>query len=388
MIFQACEEKSWKPFEMGRKRITVSHLLFADDLLLFGRADDSTTSTLREVLDSFCSVLGQKVNEEKSRLIFSHNTPNQHKTWFQELINVKESSSLGLYLGLPLSHKKPTRNSIQFVVEKRKKLANWKTTCLSRAGRLCLIRSTLNTIPHYYMQANYLPKATLNDLDKIINDFLWGHSENKRKLHLVAKEDMFKPKDQGGLGIRSHEKLNASAMAKLGWKLSQGEENLAYRCIHAKYVHANHVTKFSNGSPIWKSVGKDWDLLASNSVWEVGNGENIHVWTENWRNKFVFEGKAHDPPNIVLNRATTLALEFLKDQHQSVAPSPAIYSQSDDLRNIVHVNVDASFVKHDTPSSIAGVVRDSTGNWLLGFTKLIYAVSPLHAELLIIQEAL
>lgn len=195
MIFKACEEKSWKPFEIGRKKINVSHLLFAYDLLLFGRVDDSTTSTLREVLDTLCGLSGQKVNEEKSRLIFSHNTPSQHKIQFQDLINVKESSSLGLYLGLPLSHKKPTRSSIQFVVEKvRKKLANWKASCLSRAGRLCLIRSTLNTIPNYYMQANYLPKATLNDLDKISNDFLWGDSENKKKLHLVSKEDTFKPK--------------------------------------------------------------------------------------------------------------------------------------------------------------------------------------------------
>lgn len=74
----------------------------------------------------------------------------------------------------------------------RKRLANWKTHFLSKAGRIVLIESTLNSIPLYL-----LPKATLNELDQICNNFLWGG----KKMHLVGKDHTFLPKEKGGLGL-------------------------------------------------------------------------------------------------------------------------------------------------------------------------------------------
>lgn len=80
----------------------------------------------------------------------------------------------------------------------------WKTKYLSRAGKLLLIQSTLNTMPSYYLQSQSFPFTTLKDLDKICNDFLWGENEAKKRIHLVGKDSTFLPKNQGGLGIRSH----------------------------------------------------------------------------------------------------------------------------------------------------------------------------------------
>ena len=175
MITQATMDKNWTPFWVGKDKVIVSHLMFADDLLIFGRVDESTTFTVRDILRNFCQALGQKINESKSRLIFSPNTPTEQKSLFQKTLNIEENENLGTYLGLPLSHKRPSKNQVQFVVEKVKgKLANWKTKYLSRAGRLCLISSTLSTISAYYMQAMALPAATLEDLDRVCNNFLWG----------------------------------------------------------------------------------------------------------------------------------------------------------------------------------------------------------------------
>lgn len=46
----------------------ISHILFADDLLLFGRVDESTIFSVRETLKIFCAMSGQKINELKSKL--------------------------------------------------------------------------------------------------------------------------------------------------------------------------------------------------------------------------------------------------------------------------------------------------------------------------------
>lgn len=90
-------------------------------------------------------------------------------------VTVKESEDLGLYLGMPLSHQRPRKKDVQMVIDKlRKKLANWKTNFLSKAGRLVLIKSTLNTLPTYYMQTTFLPRSTLKEMDKICNDFFMG----------------------------------------------------------------------------------------------------------------------------------------------------------------------------------------------------------------------
>lgn len=283
MINQAMLDKTWTPFWVGKDKVPISHLMFADDLLIFGRVDEVTTFTVRKVLRDFCSISGQRINESKSRLIFSPNTPLEHKELFQQTLNIEENQDLGMYLGLPLSHKRPTRKQVQFVVDKVKaKLANWKTKYLSRAGRLCLISSTLATIPAYYMQATFLPSATLKDLDRVCNNFLWGEEEGKRKIHLVGKNRTFKPKEWGGLGIRDQTLMNNAYMAKLGWKLSQGPANLAQKCIMSKYIHKHYVTSFAKGSPIWQSVGKGWPLLAHRSQWIVGDGKDIDFWQDDW----------------------------------------------------------------------------------------------------------
>ena len=116
---------------------------------------------------------GEKTNEAKSKLIFSPNTSQEHKALFTETLNIEENQNLGVYMGLPISHKRPTCSQVQFIVDKvRARLATWKTKFLSRAGRLCLISSILSTIPAYYMQAFALPVSTLKDLDSICNNFL------------------------------------------------------------------------------------------------------------------------------------------------------------------------------------------------------------------------
>ena len=47
---------------------TFSHLFFANDLVLFAKADHVNCSTIRDVLDAFCARLRQSISESKSRV--------------------------------------------------------------------------------------------------------------------------------------------------------------------------------------------------------------------------------------------------------------------------------------------------------------------------------
>ena len=87
-------------------------------------------------------------------------------------------------------------------------------------------------------------------------------------------------------------------MAKLGWKLSQGPDNLAQKCINSKYIHRDYVTSFAKGSPIWQSVGKGRDLLTKNSHWILGNGLDIDFWNDNWLGIGTIRSHVASPLNL------------------------------------------------------------------------------------------
>lgn len=62
------------------------------------------------------------------------------------------TTNLGKYLGVPLHHKRTSKESFRFILDKiRNRLGNWKAKNLSLAGRVTLILFVINVIPIYYM---------------------------------------------------------------------------------------------------------------------------------------------------------------------------------------------------------------------------------------------
>ena len=73
LIKDKCKEKLWNPIKSSQSGLAFSHLFLADDLMLFARADRKNCIAIRDVLDTFCSLLGQRISEVKSRVYFSPN---------------------------------------------------------------------------------------------------------------------------------------------------------------------------------------------------------------------------------------------------------------------------------------------------------------------------
>ena len=65
-----------------------------------------------------------------------------------------------------------------------------------------LVNSVMSAIPNHVMQAAALPTHLCDKLDKINRDFLWGSTNEKRKMHTVGWGKIIKPKEEGGLGIQ------------------------------------------------------------------------------------------------------------------------------------------------------------------------------------------
>ena len=78
------------------------HLFFADDLILFAKADEVNSVAIRDVLDTFCSIFDQMVSEAKSRVFFSPNVDRDTRESLCDILGFVSTLFLGKYLGFPL----------------------------------------------------------------------------------------------------------------------------------------------------------------------------------------------------------------------------------------------------------------------------------------------
>ncbi|CAN1126705.1 Putative ribonuclease H protein At1g65750 [Linum perenne] len=145
---------------------------------------------------------------------------------------------LGRYLGVPVLHGKITRNTYQPILDRLdSKLSGWKAESLSLAGRVTLALSVLNAIPAYAMQTSVLPCHICEAIDRKIRTFVWGSTNNGRKIHLVSWDEVCKPKEHGGLGLKKAKELNMAFMMKMAFQFFKYPNELWVQVLQHKYFY-------------------------------------------------------------------------------------------------------------------------------------------------------
>ena len=165
------------------------------------------------------------------------------------------------------------------------KLAGWKAKFLSFAGRAVLVKSVMSAIPNYVIQGAALPVHLCDKLDKINRDFLWGSSNEKRRMYPVGWGKI-RPKDEGGLGIQSARAKNIALLAKLNWRMYQEKETVWARILLNKYC-SNSRRRAANpdalpSSPNRSAIKLGFPTFAKGICWGIGNGSRKSVWIDNW----------------------------------------------------------------------------------------------------------
>ena len=85
-----------------RQAPLVSHLLFADDCILFGKVSKEEGLRLLKILEVYERESGQKLNREKTSLFFSKNTSVEVKEEVKDMFRAQIIHQHEYYLGLPL----------------------------------------------------------------------------------------------------------------------------------------------------------------------------------------------------------------------------------------------------------------------------------------------
>ena len=227
IIEEKCSQKVWTPLKASSSGPIFSHLFFADDLLLFVRANEENCGSVREAIEEFCSLSGQRVNFSKSKVFFSPNVDHEQRDFLSNILGFRSTSNLGSYLGFPLRNAGSSNQDLNFVLSRvEQKLVGWKSNLLSFAGWQVLIQASISSIPSYIMQSVLLPSRILDKLDKISWNFLWGSSDSRRKMHWVGWDKVTKPKVEGGLGIQTAKGRNMAYLSKLNWRFHEEKNAL------------------------------------------------------------------------------------------------------------------------------------------------------------------
>jgi hypothetical protein len=223
-----------KGIKIARSCAPINHLLFTDDLIIFAKATSAEATVLTSCLHKYCLWSGQKVNNEKSYVLFSKNTSHASISSILGIIPYRLVTSAPFYLGLPLGFGSSRKEAFQPLLDKvLSKINGWRAKTLSQAGRTVLLKATAAAIPTYAMSTFLLPSSFCRTLDRRFKDFWWGFPPDKcRNLSLKSWDSICLPRNQGGLGLRKMSTTNLALITKLGWKF-----------LHTNSLWVHHLHK-------------------------------------------------------------------------------------------------------------------------------------------------
>ena len=250
----------------------LTHLAFADDILLLSRGDATSVRWLLQQLHLFGQTSGL--------VIFFGGVRDAHKHTILTESGFKEGIFPFTYLGVPLSPHRllasqftPLLNALELTVQ------GWIGKHLSYAGRLELVRSVLFGKVQLWLNIFPMPEVVLHRLTSICRNFLWTGNIGRNGSALVAWKFLCLPKVEGGLGLFDFKARNRSFLTKQLWNLHLKTDSVWIRWVHHYYLNHEDVWTIQphqHSSPLWKSILSVRDLL---SLRCGGTRETIQLMT-------------------------------------------------------------------------------------------------------------
>jgi hypothetical protein len=286
LLTKADQDGSLKGVPTSRRGPRINHLFFADDSLLFSKADESHWRRLTCLLSTYEKASGQRLNREKMTIFFSINTTEEVKEKITELSRIPVMQRYDMYLGLLALVGKSRNLAFQGIKDRVwKMLQDWKLKFLSQAGKEILFKAVIQVIPIYSMSVFLLPKTLCLEINYLMQKFWWGHQANESKIHWMSWSRMGLPKNRGGMGFQDLHCFNQSLLAKQCWRLWKIEDSLIAQIMKAKYYPDCSVLDAQVGTRVsyaWRSIQSSCQLLKKGLIWRVGNGNSVKVWGSKW----------------------------------------------------------------------------------------------------------
>ncbi|XP_027150159.1 uncharacterized protein LOC113750373 [Coffea eugenioides] len=286
LLDSAEENKQFTGLKISRNGPRLTHLFFADDSLIFCKADTKHAEELRRILEAYERSSGQVINLEKSSVFFSKNMEHSKKIEVCCRLGNIQMVNQGKYLGLPMVITRTKDQIFGFIRDNMNKhLGSWKQKLLSQAGKEVLLKAVTQAMPTYAMSCFKLPLKLCKELSAMMARYWWGDNDGKDKMHLCSWKRITQAKNQGGLGFKDLVNFNRALLGKQIWRMLVNPNLLASKVLKAKYYPTGSIFKSKcpqNASWIWQSLRGATQQVEDGTWKKIGNGLSTDIWEDKW----------------------------------------------------------------------------------------------------------
>lgn len=272
----------------------ISHLQFADDIILFINDDQSSICGVKRILQCFQLLSGMKINFAKSQLIGPH-VPDAVLSRKAEILGCMLGATPFKYLGAMIG---ASPSSVAFwnpLVDKvRRKIENYDASNISIAGRLVLLKAAIDSVPVYWFSLFKMPQTVISIIDKLRRRFFWGEDQaSQKKIHLLNWNSICQRKIDGGLGLASLRARNHAFLAKWIWRAFSERDSFWNKFLVSRYGRAWNFDLGSiqtqKCSPLVRGIASVSSLPLDNIpfarnqyAWKLGSGSIVLFWEDVW----------------------------------------------------------------------------------------------------------
>ncbi|XP_075492415.1 uncharacterized protein LOC142530463 [Primulina tabacum] len=121
---------------------SISHLFFADDSMIFFRANANEGQNVKNIIEKYEKASGQAINLSKSGIMFSGNVHNMERTAISQLLEISTVLDTSRYLGLPSLIGKNEKQIFSYLKDRVwARLQGWRKKTLFKVGCEILFKS-------------------------------------------------------------------------------------------------------------------------------------------------------------------------------------------------------------------------------------------------------
>lgn len=158
-------------FHYHCKQLRLTHLIFADDLMLFSKGDVKSVVMLVRFLKAFARASRLNASPEKSAIYYG-NVKEEVQTRIFQMTKISKGEFPFRYLGVPITSKRISRADCDVLIDKiMKRIMCWSTRHLSYVARVVLVYAVLMNLHLYWAQVFLLPRSVMQKLLSCVDLF-------------------------------------------------------------------------------------------------------------------------------------------------------------------------------------------------------------------------
>ncbi|GJY81186.1 RNA-directed DNA polymerase, eukaryota, reverse transcriptase zinc-binding domain protein [Tanacetum coccineum] len=239
--------------KLGSSDITLSHLFYADDVVITTDWNSRDIDNIIRVLHVFYLASGLRINIHKSN-IYGIGVSNNEISSLASRTGCAAGFFPFTYLGLPIGANMNLSSSWNILIDRfQKRLSSRKANLLSIGGRLTLIKAVLGSLGIYYLSIFKAPESILNTLESLRSKFFWGGSQDSKNMAWVKWSYVLPSFDKGGLNIGSLK--NLALLQKWRWRMFSSSNTLWVNTIKALHGQDGGLdNQGCNFNGIWSRI--------------------------------------------------------------------------------------------------------------------------------------